>query len=298
MDTKYTTKFRAFQLDSEGSLFSFYTTGKYTLIEARLPKGGIEVLANDLQLHNKDTIDVLHITSWDIDHCNYQDLVAIINAFRPSRIEVPDYNPESKEGKLCQQVILGYDKVHEKYIPNVVVITQQYIKNLPSASTFGTSNIVYKSAYQSNNKNDMSLIKLFRSNGFSVLSLGDCESEEIAARLLSYDSIQLEVDVLILPHHGAENGFLSGDFLDGVKPQLAVCSSNYDNKFDHPVPSICALITTREIPLMTTKRGDVIIVQETNSDTAYAINLISDNEKAETPKAFRPKREFGKRKVA
>lgn len=44
----YKTKFRAFQLDSEGSLFSFYSSNRYTLIEARIPKGGIEVLRSDL----------------------------------------------------------------------------------------------------------------------------------------------------------------------------------------------------------------------------------------------------------
>jgi len=284
------TKFRAFQLDSEGSLFSFYKNNHYTLIEARSPKGGIDVIKGDLNLHGKQQIDTLHITSWDTDHCNYDDLIAIINNFRPSIIEIPDYDPDSDQGRLCKRVVLGYDRVHELYIPNVRPISLEYIRGLQPAQPGESNNIIYESAYNCENKNDMSLIKLFRSAGFSVLSLGDCESEEIANRLKTYTCIGSEVDILILPHHGANNGFTTGHLLDYIKPHLAICSSNYDNQYDHPRPEICALLRERSIPLLTTKSGDAIVFQRKDEKIAQAFNFRGNNQSMDAPLTFTPKK--------
>lgn len=284
------TKFRAFQLNTDGSLFSYYKVNSYFLIEARLPKEGLNILIEDLKQHNKTTVDVLHITSWDADHCSYDDLIQILNKLRPNLIEIPSYEPDTDSGKLCKKTILGYDDIHQKYKPNVRVMTREFISQLPNAEGRGTTNVVFHSTYNNKNKNDMSLIKLFRSNGFNVLSLGDCESQEIANSLLKSSLITNEVDVLILPHHGADNGFLTGAFLDMVKPKLAVCSSNHGNEYEHPKPNIRALLSVRNIPLMTTKRGDVIIIQKSGETKAAAINLISNNEEKEPTKFFTPKR--------
>ena len=121
------SKFRAYQLDSPGSLFSYYKNNVYTLIEARIPKGGIQVLINDMSYHEKDRIDTLHITSWDTDHCTFNDLVSIINHLRPQTIEIPEYETDTNEGKLCRSLILRYDDIHERYVQNVKVINQAYL---------------------------------------------------------------------------------------------------------------------------------------------------------------------------
>lgn len=284
------TKFRAFQLETAGSLFSYYKSDYYTLIEARLPKGGIEEIIKDLKFHGKERIGTLHITSWDVDHCNYEDLIQILNKLRPNIIEVPSYEPTTDTGKLCKSTIEGYDDVHQRYKPNVKVISKEYISSLNNGTPFHTNDIVYHSQYGSDNKNDMSLIRLYRSNGFNVLSLGDCESQDIASYLLSTGFITTEVDVLILPHHGADNGFVTGDFLDKVKPKIAVCSSNHGNQYDHPKPNIRALFSARNIPLMTTKRGDVIVIHEKDKTEARALNLVSNNEEKESDIHFTPKR--------
>lgn len=286
----FSTKFRAFQLDSEGSLFSYYKTSHYTLIEARLPKEGIEVLQQDLAVHHKARIDLLHITSWDVDHCNYNDLVQILNNFRPEVIQVPDYSPTTDEGKLCHGIIFKYDHIHRRYVNNVEPVTQDYVKALPLAQSGAEGDIIYPSEFNSETKNDLSLIRLFRSSGFNVLSLGDCESETISERLQRYVILRGEVDVMILSHHGADNGLTSAELLDAINPLVAVCSSNYDNKFDHPSDSIRSLLSAKNVPLLTTKRGDVIIVQEVGNERAYAYNFVSNNEKSEKPTVFTPKR--------
>jgi len=105
--------------------------------------------------------------------------------------------PESDMGKLCRQILLKYDDIHQKHILNVKIVTKEYIQGLTVAPSLGSNDVVYQSAYDSNCKNDMSLLRLFRSEGFNVLSLGDCESVAFADRLSTYSTIKEEVDVLI-----------------------------------------------------------------------------------------------------
>lgn len=284
------TKFRAFQLDTDGSLFSFYKPNHYYLIEARTPKGGLGVLQADLKLHNKERVDVLHITSWDNDHCNYEDLIQILNHLRPSVIEIPDYTPDSDNGKLCLKTITGYDIIHDQYKPNVRIISRQVINNLGRAVLRETNNVVYNSKENADKKNDMSLIKLFRSFGFNVLSLGDCECNSIATGLSLCGCITTEVDVLILPHHGADNGFITSAFLDAVKPKVAICSSNYGNQYEHPKQAIRDLLFEKGIPLYTTKTGDVWIVHKSGEAQSSVYNMMTDNEQISSTKTFSPKR--------
>ena len=287
------TKFRAFQLDSPGSLFSYFKNNHYTLIEARLPKtgqAGLDIVKADLAFHNKETIDLLHITSWDADHCTTNDLREILNHLRPSVIEVPSYDPVTEDGRTCQRWINVINTLFESYAPTIRIVNREYLDSLTVAPPRGENSIAYRSKFDCDNKNDMSQIRLFRSKGFNVLSVGDCECSTIADSISGCSMLQTETDVLILAHHGAANGFTSGKLLDILKPKIAICSSNYGNHYDHPRQEVCGLLSSRGIPLMTTKRGDVVIYQMEGADTAVAVNMASNNEIAETAIGIRPKR--------
>jgi competence protein ComEC len=285
------TRFRAFQLDSKGSLFSYWKKNTYTLIEARIPKEGIAVLVDDLKSVGKERIDILHITSWDQDHCEITALTQIMNRFRPDQIHIPSYEPDTAFGGECLGLISKYDFIHQKYVNNVTKYDKATIDNLEYGQAWGTNDIVYHSLYNVANHNDMSQIRLFRSNGFSVLSLGDCESKDITKYLLEKTSfLNKEVDVLVLPHHGSDTSMLTGDFIDYCKPSLAVCTSNYDNMHNHPHPAIIQLLSRRDIKLMTTKRGDVLVIQNETNTRATAINLVSNNQAYEVPFEFTTKR--------
>ena len=43
--------------------------------------------------------------------------------------------------------------------------------------------------------------------------------------------LQMETDVMILAHHGADNGFTNKPFLANLKPSLAICSADYCNQY-------------------------------------------------------------------
>ncbi len=251
------TRFRAYQLDSEGSSFSYFDGTHFTLIEARLTKHSSSSVSSELQLCGVSNIHCLHITSWDADHCTEKDLRIILEHLNPAKIEYPGYEPSTDTGKSC----LAMTRAHKQKRAEMktVQITPAYIASLDHAEAWGYRDIVYHPTRITDNSNDNSTVKLFRTGSFTVASLGDVESGEISAYLKRQTAFKDEVDVLILAHHGADNGFTTHSFLRTVSPSLAICSANFANQYDHPRQDIRDMLFERNIPLYTTKTGDVIL---------------------------------------
>lgn len=209
-------------MGNEGSSFSYFDGTNFTLIEARLNETNAQSLVDELKQCNiKNNIHCLHITSWDQDHCSPRELNIIIDKLRPTRIEYPGYTPHTDSGKESQEII----KRHS----GSVAISPNYVASLKLTNDWTYSNIVYNNKKDFPNSNNNSSVKLFRTGSFTVLSLGDLEANEIAKYLSRFKSIKLEVDVIILAHHGANNGFTTEEFIKVVSPKVAICTSNYDN---------------------------------------------------------------------
>ena len=189
-----TTRFRAYQLGTEGSSFSYCHDGDFTLIEARLTKTNVNHVFSELQNFANGNLDTLHITSWDKDHCDPEQLEIIITHLRPSIIEYPGYPPHTDSAKKSLTVIKQYERLNGKAIS----YTPQYISLLENAKSMTRYNIIYWPRKISLNSNDNSTAKLFRSGHFTVLSLGDIDSKEIAEKIIGGDIICNEVDVMCI----------------------------------------------------------------------------------------------------
>lgn len=277
------TRFRAYQVGNEGSSFSYFDGSSFTLIEARLTDTNIPSIVNELKACGKTSIDCLHITSWDTDHCMKSELEIIIDRLNPKRIEYPGYLPHTDNGKDCLKIILKHNKP--------VKIDSNYVSSLDNATEWNYNNIIYNNSKDYESANDNSSIKLFRSGAFTVLSLGDVEKKEIADFLLRTKIIKNEVDVLILAHHGADNGFTTKEFIQGISPKVAICSSNYGNQYDHPRQEIRDLLYENGVTLYTTKTGDVLVKTIGDNTIAYkAINLIANSTEISSDKDFNTKR--------
>lgn len=104
------TRFRAYQLGSAGSSFSYFDGSDFTLIEARLTEMNDPSIAQEMKICGIKSISTLHITSWDQDHCVPSQLERIVNEFSPRKIEYPGYDPTSDTGKESHRIIKGYKK--------------------------------------------------------------------------------------------------------------------------------------------------------------------------------------------
>lgn len=254
------TRFRAYQLGNAGSSFSYFDGSDFTLIEGRLTEVNEITIAAELRICGKTRIDVLHITSWDQDHCSPKQLEKILADYSPSKIECPGYQPHTDAGKDSLKIIKKYREGAVASVPKIVRITPEYISSLGRAEDFGYKNILYHpKMIDPDNSNNNSTVKQFRTGSFNVLSLGDVESSNISSYLRRTRSINSEVDILILAHHGADNGFTTSSFLRAVEPPFAIATADYGNKFEHPKPEIRELLYKHGVKLMTTKTGDVIV---------------------------------------
>ena len=283
------TRFRAYQLGEIGSCFSYFDGTELTLIEARVTDLNRPRLFSELAICGQDRVGCLHITSWDSDHCSTADLEEILERWVPRRIEYPGYEPDSDTGKECLELIRRFQR---RQIASVIQkIDPPYIRSLETAVNLGYRNVFYHPKYLSEKHNDNSTIKLFRTGCFNVASLGDVESPDISSWLRGCRIFNSEVDVLILAHHGADNGFTSQRFLREVRPTVAVCSSNYDNQFDHPDGKIRELLDKFRIPIYTTKTGDIIVRSlRPHTNQFRVINLKADSEEVSSAKTFTTKK--------
>lgn len=288
------TRFRAYQLGNAGSSFSYCDSSTFFLIEARLTEMSRPSLIHELSLYNKTHIDTLHITSWDNDHCSPSELIHIINDFRPSRIEFPGYEPSTDSGKESLRLIKKYETILKENNHRITLakVTPEYISGLNNArNDFGYSNLLYHPKKNYDNSNNNSLVKLFRCGSFTVLSLGDVEAPEIADYIMSCGFAKTQVDVMILAHHGADNGFTTDKFIKAINPLVTVCSSNYDNQFEHPKQEIKDILYQNGIRSFTTKTGDIIIKSTNQHNGEFCVvNLISNNEAVSSSYNYKSKR--------
>lgn len=265
------TRFRAYQLGNAGSSFSYFDGVTFTLIEARYTSISAETIASELAICNKSSIDTLHITSWDQDHCSPAQLEEIISKYSPTRIEYPGYEPHTDSGKTSLAIIKAA-KTANKIPAKIVRVDPEYISSLDKAKDYGYKDIIYHpKLIESDNSNNNSTVKQLRTGSFNVLSLGDVESENIAASLRRMRTINREVDVMILAHHGADNGFTTSSFLKTVRPTVAIATADYANQFEHPKQEIRDLLHKNEIKLFTTKTGDVVIFSTNGHRGHYRI---------------------------
>lgn len=287
------TRFRAYQLGQAGSSFSYFAGGHFTLIEGVITDTNCPRLQDELAICAMSKIDTLHITSWDQDHCSESGLNWILTNLEPSKIECPGYAPHTDSGKVCLSAIRGY--VKQRLAKGCTVKLQHidppYIASLKTAAEFGYKDIFYHPRKLQETSNNNSTIKIFRRGAFNVLSLGDVEDHNIAAMLRRCKTLCRETDVMILAHHGADNGFTTKKFLETVNPAIAICSSNYDNQFDHPREEIRSILFEQNIPLFTTKTGDVIVETTGAHRSNYQVtNLCSNSTKVSSVHACKPRK--------
>lgn len=284
------TRFRAYQLGCPGSSFSYFAGGHFTVIDGRLTDVSRRTLMHEMKICGVEYADSLDITSWDSDHCNKHELQELLDLIRPAEIECPGYNPYSDHGEGCLEIIADYQsrRAPRNRIPDIEHVTPKYIEALDKASTAAYRNTFYNPKHIDQEcANNNSTVKHFRKGSFNVLSLGDVECSMISSRLRRAPILRSETDVMILAHHGADNGFTTKPFLSHLEPSLAICSSNYDNQYDHPRDEIKELLWKQGIALMTTKTGDVVVRSIGDHTGEFlAVNLKSDSEEVSSTKRY------------
>lgn len=107
-------------------------------------------------------------------------------------------------------------------------------------------------------KNNDSLVFAVRYGKRRILFTGDAEKQVEAA--LSYRDDIEPVDILKAGHHGSRTSSIP-EFLDAVRPRLAIVSAGYENQFRHPHPAVLRNFEERNIQVLRTDRHGLIQIR-------------------------------------
>lgn len=114
-------------------------------------------------------------------------------------------------------------------------------------------------------KNNRSCVLRVEGHSMSLLLTGDIEKAAEQALLQQHEE-QLDVDVLVVPHHGSRTSS-SWPFLDRVSPKLALISSGYLNRFHHPAADVVARYRQIDSQVMNTaETGAIQILTQTGRE--------------------------------
>lgn len=105
--------------------------------------------------------------------------------------------------------------------------------------------------------NNDSLVVMAERNGERMLLTGDIELE--AQQALLNTGVDLDADVLKVPHHGSSK--LLDSFVEAVSPTLAVIGVGADNDYGHPSPKALDVLAREGVGMVlrTDDQGDVAV---------------------------------------
>ena len=210
-----------------------------------------EKLGSVMPFYDK-TIDLIIISHPHSDHIT--GIIQVLNKYNVKEIY---YNGIFYPSKTYIELLR---KIKEKDIKLTLIKEQREIKlgkNLILKILFPNKDLRGK---EIPNLNNTSIITKLLYKDDSALLVGDAELEE--EQILLKNDLNLKADILKVGHQGAINAS-SKEFLEKVKPKIAVIPVGADNKFGHPSRRVI-------------KRLEKFGAQVYRTDYNGTVNIISD----------------------
>lgn len=137
------------------------------------------------------------------------------------------------------------------------------------------------------NSNNNSVVTMLDYNDVEFLFTGDLEADIEKANLDKFE----DIDILKVAHHGSSTS-TSKEFLDVIKPEIAVISAGKDNSYGHPhLETLVRLGNYVDTIYGTWKSGNIVIVTDgttfevnsnKNMEIPNSIDIDSNSKAAET----------------
>lgn len=124
-----------------------------------------------------------------------------------------------------------------------------------------------------NEANANSIVMRLDYGSFSMLLAGDAE-EQTEHRMLTKD-LNLQVQVLKVAHHGSKYA-TSQDFLNRVKPAIALVSCGSWNRYGHPAQSVLDRLRTANVKLYRTDLQGEVTITTRGKDGDVAIKVAKE----------------------
>lgn len=169
-------------------------------------------------------LDYMIISHFDSDH--YQGLEYVIKNINVKKVIIPK---QLEENYNCKEFLKIANKKRVKVIEVKAGDKIKLDKNMYMQVLWPT-----EEAIMENITNNNSLVCKIYYHNSSILFTGDIEKVAEEAILAKYKTRKiLKSDILKVAHHGSKTSSIE-DFLNMVKPKIALIGVGKDNKFGHP----------------------------------------------------------------
>ena len=248
MNNSY-TRLRVYHIDGGGLSFSYSVDMEFTLVGGRFNEENLMSIKDEMRIAGCDTIDVLHIPSWDGRCCQSRELEKLLQELQPAVLEIPAYIPKDEEGKACQRLLIEYSETTP--FADIIVCLPKLVSRM-SESNMDRLILSPTSFYPEAEDNDS--VVWLRGGRFSVMNTGYIKSEATVEKLSSSPFLG-EVGLLVVDSGMKNSPFVSKSFLSRAHPMMIVDISE-NNQF-----YIRGDLTLDEIGISSRKttNGEIII---------------------------------------
>jgi competence protein ComEC len=227
------------------------------LIDAGPPEAGRNVVLPFLRYHGINRLDVVVVTHPDLDH--YGGLAYLAEHMEIGQVVYPGIEADTRAWKDLQRVL---DK-HK--IPMTAVHRGQLLYQYPGISMHV---LTPKFPGQFRERNDNSVATLLKVREKRFLFTGDMEAPA-QAFLLDQAYPKLAGAILKVPHHGSDRSN-PPEFLEKLKPDIAILSAGRKNRFGHPGPVTVQTLQRLGSQLFLTARQGAVFFAEDRSQSHWS----------------------------
>lgn len=248
MNNSY-TRLRVYHINGGGLSFSYSVDMEFTLVGGRYNEENLVSIKDEMRIAGCDSIDVLHIPSWDRRCCQSGELEELLKELQPAVLEIPAYTPRDEEGKACQRILKEYSETTP--FADIIICLPKMVSRM-SESDMDRLILSPTSVYPEVEDNDN--VVWLRGGRFSVMNSGYVKTEAPVEKL-SGSPLLGEVGLLVVDTGMKNSPFVSRQFLSKTHPMMIVDIAE-NNQF-----YIRGNITLDEIGISSrkTSNGEIII---------------------------------------
>lgn len=196
------------------------------------------------------TLEMVILTHSHADH--FTGLISVIKRYHLIQFFDAGFGAETEGARQLKS------EIKKKKTPALVVKANDKFKIKANTREEATLTVLWPPEdLTSSDINDLSIVFLLSWARFEALLTGD------AGINAGYQkTFEGEVDVLKIPHHGSRTG-LDREFLERIRPQVAVISVGKNNRFGHPHEEIIKILRDKAISILRTDQdGEIEIISD------------------------------------